>query len=204
MHAVDPKRVRKDAMWLSQGDIFDMLEGYAMDYPNSTRWITLSGGNPAIHDLTHLVTKLRIHGWRIALETQGSTWHDWIRECDVVTISPKAPNMSHQFDPNVLNTFLLNMGVGIKRVNFKFVIFDKGDIEFSAQVANIFKLPPESIFLSQGNSYVNEAWDMSKLTDRLRSDYLNLLDVLSKYPGLSQVKFLPQFHVWLWGNKQGV
>src|SRR6476661_4406823 len=44
MHAVDPHRVKANAEWLTQEEILNKLG--SIYKPNSTRWVTLSGGNP--------------------------------------------------------------------------------------------------------------------------------------------------------------
>src|SRR5215472_14642665 len=58
--------------------------------------VVLSGGNPAMHDLTDLVHELHAHHFKIACETQGSRWQKWLTEIDRLVISPKPPSSGMQ------------------------------------------------------------------------------------------------------------
>jgi 7-carboxy-7-deazaguanine synthase len=89
MNAVDPLQVKLNAKWLTQLDIYN--EFMAFHKEGSTRWITLSGGNPCIHDLTELVLNLNDTGFKFAVETQGTFAPDWLKYCRIVTCSPKGP-----------------------------------------------------------------------------------------------------------------
>lgn len=66
--------------------------------------VTISGGNPLIHDLTPLVRALRNWGWNIWVETQGTIYRDWLKYCNV-TISPKPPS-AYDYDIPRLRKFL--------------------------------------------------------------------------------------------------
>src|SRR5579875_1830669 len=46
------------------------------------RRVTLSGGNPALHDLSGLLARLKAGGWLTHMETQGSMAPAWLRELD--------------------------------------------------------------------------------------------------------------------------
>ena len=215
MHAVDAKQVKANASWLTQDqicDLFDPENILATDFP--TKWITLSGGNPCIHDLWWLVNKLKGWGYKIAVETQGTMCPEWLMDTDIITISPKGPGMGEMFEPDAYQNFLdvipqfkSNLG---PRVNTKVVIFGKADILFAEMVARLWVAQGRSMndfFLSQGNPFppgkgspVSPEFQHNVLKD----EYLKLFDQIKQSPTLCEAKWLPQFHVWLWANKQGV
>src|SRR3954469_19299215 len=68
MYAVDPALVRENAQRLRVDEIVDrgaQLEG-------RPDWVTISGGNPALHRLDDLVARLQQHDFKVSVETQGS------------------------------------------------------------------------------------------------------------------------------------
>src|SRR3954453_7764862 len=74
MYAVDPAVVRATAERLSDDAIVERLDGLG----GAPRWVTLSGGNPALHQLGALVGVLHERGSLVGAETQGSVWRDWL------------------------------------------------------------------------------------------------------------------------------
>src|SRR3954451_9335561 len=70
MYAVDPEIVRTTAEKLSTREIVERIE--ALD--GRPDWVTISGGNPALHTLDELVAGLHRSGFRVSVETQGSRW----------------------------------------------------------------------------------------------------------------------------------
>lgn len=218
MHAVDPSSVRMLAKRLSQQEILD--EFRAFHKPNTTRWVTFSGGNPAIHDLGELVSKLHLHGFKVSVETQGTFTPDWLKHIDDLTISPKGPGMGENTDLKVLDTFMYeNTWIGGKTTKFrpvslKVVIFDQRDIEFAAMIYERYcsggSIP---MFLSQGNPNPPDKFGDPKegssnqaYTDMVMEQigrYKMLFEDISQHPVLSNAKWLPQWHLLAWGNKKG-
>jgi 7-carboxy-7-deazaguanine synthase len=88
MYAVDPALVRANAEGLSVDEIL----GRVADLEGRPRWVTVSGGNPALHELADLVDGLHDAGFLVAAETQGSVWRPWLASLDRLTISPKPPS----------------------------------------------------------------------------------------------------------------
>ncbi len=213
MHAVDPLLVSKNAEWLTQDEIFNRLNHFYK--PFTTKWITLSGGNPAIHDLDHLIDLLQECEWKTAVETQGTIYHEWLNKVDVLTVSPKGPGMGVKFDLEVFERFMqpLRFQEGL---NIKVVIFGDADLEFAEQIADwlvVSGYPLDIMYLSQGNLYPpgkapDDIYSGFLHRDILCGLYLETLKKIQsnpdKYHFLQHVKFLPQWHVWLWGNRQGV
>lgn len=210
MHAVDPKQVSTNAERLTQDEIYIKLVQFYK--PGSTSWITYSGGNPCIHDLTQLTGLLVGGRFKIAVETQGTFCPEWLQECHVITCSPKGPGMGEIFEPDKFDAFCVNMA-DHPGFNIKLVIFDERDLEFARMILERTRgqIP---IFLSQGNpSPPGGELDIaieqglavpSDHVELLRANYLRLFEDIQCDPLLSQLKFLPQWHVWLYGNRQGV
>ena len=214
MHAVDPQRVKANAKWLTQEEIFEALQTHRESQgPHSTKWVTFSGGNPLIHDLDHLVQLLIADNWDIAVETQGTLYEDWVQACDVITVSPKGPGMGEQLEIDKLDAFMDHLR-GHQGLNMKVVIFDERDLEVAAMLYERYLLADHHYFnkyhfyLSLGNPYPPGTPIDFASPDVLRHEllerYLSLLADVMKHPVLCNVKFLPQWHVLLWGNKQGV
>lgn len=213
MHAVDPLQVKANAQWLTQTEIANLfVDGVNAEQPPTigTRWITLSGGNPCIHDLSQLIHKLKSWGYRFAVETQGTFCPAWLYDCDLITVSPKGSGMGEKFEINKYEHFISAMANSHKAVNTKVVIFNDEDITFAAEVAKIWfarGFHMDGFFLSQGNPFPPgkgaPVSDNLQL-DILRDNYLSLFDKIKTHPILSHAKWLPQLHVWLWANKQGV
>lgn len=212
MHAVDPVQVKANAKWMTQDEIANLfLPRYnGLKIVEPTQWITLSGGNPCIHDLTHLVHKLRAWGYRITVETQGTFCPKWLLDCDIVTVSPKGPGMGEIFESGKYAYFISAMANARKSVNTKVVVFGEEDLAFAEQVASIWcnhGFSMDGFYLSQGNPFPpgKGANVSSQLhVDVLRDKYLELFDKIKVNPRLAMARWLPQFHVWLWSNKQGV
>lgn len=212
MHAVDPKQVKENAQWLTQLEIYTALTTHRKEY--TTKWVTFSGGNPCIHDLTDLVFLLKDADWKIAVETQGTFHPDWLHGCDIVTCSPKGPGMGEKCDLEVLDEFMndLHWKDG---VNLKIVVFDQRDLEFARMLFERYvtvkcDILESQFYLSLGNAYppgkevAGEDNSGRTLRDRLITAYEVLLPQVMNDPVLHRVKFLPQWHVIVWDNKRGV
>ena len=206
MHAVDPDEIHKNATWLTQPEILDKFQRYQI--PGSTPWITLSGGNPAVHNLEWLVINLKRSGHRIAVETQGSMNPEWLADCDVVTISPKGPGMGEKFEQDAFEDAMFDLWVRSKHpgLNIKVVLFSDEDIEFAVRIAALlsdFNFPADRIYLSQGNPFPPGKEPQSH-RDTLIREYVAMFHKIKKNFVLSRCKFLPQLHVWIYSNAKGV
>jgi 7-carboxy-7-deazaguanine synthase len=209
MHAVDPMQVRMNAVWRTPLEIAQSLIGFRQEQaPNSVQHVTFSGGNPAIHNLIHAALCFKENGWQIAVETQGTFAPDWLGLVDTLTVSPKGPGMGANTDLNVLDyfvgrTFKLKVAT---RTNIKVVIFDERDLEFARLIHERYHKYGFNCYLSLGNtrppgrdselSYVGHMMELA-------SHYRNLFEDIKNDPLLSQWRFLPQWHVFVWGNQKG-
>jgi 7-carboxy-7-deazaguanine synthase len=220
LHAVDPRYVKANAKWMESSEILSAVA----DLP-FVPWITLSGGNPAIHDLGFLVRGLQTMEFKVAVETQGTLSPSWINMLDAITISPKPPGMGEKFERDkfvdACHKFAHHPGF-----NIKIPVFSAQDLEFAAMIADIVTLfihPLQQegrMFLSLGNPYPptldgktgsgialgitgQEPKNTAELTQTLMECFELTAQDIFQHPGLKVYRFLPQLHVLVWGNARG-
>lgn len=225
-HAIDPRQVKANAEWLTQPQLIEKFAAHTANH--CAPWVTFSGGNPCMHNLEMLVASLKLHGFKINVETQGTLCPDWLRLVDLVTISPKSPSMGEKYEPERFQkmlTMCTDWGVDTA---VKVVVFAQRDLEFAAQVFD--DMEEDDIFpgwinmqpgkyLSLGNPYPPqhenlEDLDMAANCNGLSSDEQQKLALLRDYRILCEdilldnrfrdVIFLPQLHVLTWANKAEV
>lgn len=231
MHAVDPRLVKAGAKWMTVEEIgIDISGRWSAEM---APWVTISGGNPAMWDLGHLVSYLQEQGFQVAVETQGSIWRDWLNQVDVLTICPKGPGMGERFNQEQFEKFLghvedsYNRMMNRQAVCMKSVVFSQMDFEFAVALDRILDSrhkywPRCDRFLSLGNdhppviqsdgtiadaalvSIKTSGYMFSSLPEYLLWKYKILLEDYLQDPRLSHWKFLPQLHVLIWANKAGV
>ncbi len=218
MNAVDPKQVKANAKWLTQEEIVNEFAEKTW-LSNSTRWITLSGGNPCIHDLSALVNSLKGAGHKIAVETQGTKAPSWLSMVDVITVSPKGPGMGEKTSLVELDAFMRYvMSANPTAVNIKIVLFDQRDIEFTSMIWERYGQTGVPFYLSLGNMFppiISGSTQRDPYSDgsvsisrehhmsTLIGEYKQLFEDIKTHPQLSQMRFLPQWHVFVWGNQKG-
>src|ERR1700755_1288096 len=78
LYAVDPATVRDTAVKLSAEEIVRDVKALA----GRPEWVSISGGNPALHDAQALVEGLHAEGFKVAVETQGSRFKPWLNEVE--------------------------------------------------------------------------------------------------------------------------
>lgn len=199
MHAVDPELVRANARQMTAEQIVDELDDLDTVDPNrearATPWVSISGGNPAIHaGVGGLVSALHDRAYLVNVETQGSRWQEWLERCDMVTVSPKPPSsgMDKKENPEVLRRIL-----GLPRSNLKVVVFDEEDFQYARRTILGYCGQEDRSWLSVGTKPTDSAQDV---LDRYRW----LVERTLGDPDLAKVGVLPQIHVLLWGHAQGV
>lgn len=162
--------------------------------------ITISGGNPALHKgLGELINQCHEQGWKVAIETQGSFWQDWLLDIDDVTISPKPPSSLMKTDFNKLDLFMQNLENS--NVSLKVVIFDEEDFGYAEMIHT--RYPKVPFFLQVGNDDVLTIDDQA-LVSTLLKRFEWLIDRSMKSTIMNDAKVLPQLHALIWGNKRGV
>lgn len=217
LHAVDPHSVKANAKWMIVPEIIEALKVLGGFAP----WVTLSGGNPAIHDLTELVLELNRLGYKVAVETQGTLAPHWLHLVDVLTVSPKPPGMGETFEPDKFGVFmdLFHKHPGF---NIKIPVFSALDLEFAAGIAELckgwFVELPDAFYLSLGNPWppvlessqetvqghvIPSGPDGPELTIMLLNEYKQTYDDIKNDVRLRMYRFLPQLHVLVWGNAKG-
>lgn len=215
MHAVDPHRVKANATRVPQDELANYYFQQLGERAQLCGWVTLSGGNPCMHDLTALVETLVYNGVNVAVETQGTFCPEWLGMCDNITVSPKGPGMGEIFEEDKFLHFIERFGQH-KGFNVKVVVFSAADLEFARHINQIMcdNRLSDRMYLSLGNPYPPGMDDALGTPDVLTADEQLKLELMERYgsiaedllvmPDMINVKFFPQLHVLVWGNKQGV
>lgn len=203
MHAVDKQSIAENASYMTPHQIGQEL----INRMGHCRMVTFSGGNPALWDLSELVEVLKEQKKSIAVETQGTYYKPWIKDCNIVTISPKGPGMGEKFIPAEFDGYIENLA-NHPGLNIKVVIFSNADLEFAVMIQE--RLPSHvPLYLSLGNPILpgpkqNDREFMDEHRHVLCEDYKQMAEEILSDQRLSRAIFLPQLHVLIWGNKQGV
>lgn len=197
MYAVDPAAVRAGARRLSAQRIIEEIEGLK----GSPSWVTLSGGNPALHELETLVVDLQTCGYRVAVETQGSLWRDWLGMVERLTVSPKPPS-SGMATPNHASQFedfmARALAGGRTATVIKIVCFDEADLAWAKSTAT--RWPEVPLFLSAGTPVASEG----PVRETVGDAYRWLCESVAADGALASARVLPQLHVIAWERATGV
>jgi 7-carboxy-7-deazaguanine synthase len=199
MYAVDEHEVAKLPQMNAQ-EILDKL----LNLPESA-WVTLSGGNPALFNLDEFVKLCHFAGYKVAVETQGTIFKEWLRMCEVVTVSPKPPSSGNITEDYTVEKFIRQMETD--RYNYrgnmvlKIVVFDEIDYQYAKSIFQLF--PYLERWLQVGNADVGEPE---------QGDILHRVGLLESLRELSEklladesyemldVRVTPQMHTLMWGN----
>jgi 7-carboxy-7-deazaguanine synthase len=198
LYAVLPEEVRKNATRLTAKQIDRVLAE-----PLQARWITFSGGNPALHDLGPLITLLRRKRLKIAVETQGSRWTPWLKRVDHLTISPKPPSsgeIGKKQDAQVkgfMRQVAGSMSPG--EASLKIVVFDRDDLAWAIETAERYGFLP--FFISVGTDSLG-AEPLEATAERYRE--VCELVATDGSAAAKRARVLPQLHVIAWGHRRGV
>lgn len=201
MHAVDPEQVKANRTLMSKAEIVDRLvEGMNK---TSSDWVTFSGGNPVMWDLTEVVERLQGFGKSVAVETQGSLWRNWIAQCDSVVISPKGPGMGYGELDDLDNFMVKAFAYPLEEVLvFKIPILELPDIAFAKKVA--VKYPSIPMFLSVGNQTPPmQHFDQPTMALAILRWAKVVEEKILQIPELRHVRVFPQQHVLVYGNEKG-
>jgi 7-carboxy-7-deazaguanine synthase len=189
MHAVDPNHISK-AHRLTAGEIVERVHWLKAPAP----WLTITGGDPVDWDLTGVVIPLSAE-YKIAVETQGAYWQEWLEYCHIVTVSPKGPSsgMVDRLDPVVLQKYHARLRA---RMVLKLVCFDTADLDFAERIRRF--LPDIQMYLSAGTA-LNARYPAAAVTQQYRW----LAGAVIERPKLANCTVLPQLHVLVWGQELG-
>lgn len=179
-------------------EIFEILDTLAEGNYNH---VTISGGNPALlKNMEAFVEQSKEMGIKLAVETQGTVFQEWMKLVDDVTVSPKPPSSNMETDFDKLERVLAGLGRGEGSHNLKVVVFDEQDFEYAADVH--LKYPSIPFYLQVGNPYLGTK--VQDHTSKLLEKYEQLVDMTMNDPRMNDARVLPQLHTLLWSNKQGV
>lgn len=185
-------------------EIFEQIETLA----GGPLLVTLSGGNPALYDLTELLRLGHAKGYSFTLETQGTRAKDWFSALDFLTLSPKPPSSGMPFGTSERESLADCVRRGPPGgTSLKVVVFDEADFAFAREVCALHSELP--VVLQVGNPAPNDeveiraGEDGDNLTETLLERYEWLIDQVREVRW-HHVRVLPQLHVLTWGNRRGV
>lgn len=198
LHAVLPDAVR-EAPRMTAAEIAESLGRL----PARPEWVTLSGGNPALFELGDLVARLHQDGWRIAVETQGSVWRDWLADVDLLTVSPKPPSSGMlSSDHDAESRRFLGRAIETSgRVVLKIVVFDDQDYDWARGVRESWTGVP--FHLSCGTDPPLVGATQAEALREVSVRYRWLCERAAHDPIMIDARILPQLHVLAWGHEKG-
>jgi len=169
--------------------------------------VTLSGGNPALYELSLLVNTLRQSGYEIAIETQGTRFSFWIANLDHVIVSPKPPSSGNQtpYDPqSQLRLFVKTCFEDAryhgweypKLFALKIVVFGRKDFSYARSVHEAY--PDVPMWVQVGTSVGKD--EPHHLIEKL----IRLQEMVLRDPVMFDVHATIQTHVLLHGHKRGI
>jgi 7-carboxy-7-deazaguanine synthase len=162
--------------------------------------VTVSGGNPALHKgIDEVIDLCHEKGWKVAVETQGSIWQDWMSKIDDVTISPKPPSSKMETDFKKLDHYIKQLED--RNVSLKVVVFQDEDFAYAEFIHKRYPFIP--FYLQIGNDDV-ESTDDANIVSTLLRRYEWLIEKATESTIMNDAKVLPQLHTLIWGNKRGV
>jgi 7-carboxy-7-deazaguanine synthase len=196
MYAVDEHEVAK----LPQMTIPEIVKD-VLDLPEAP-WVTLSGGNPALFDLGGLVSNLHYAGMKVAIETQGTVWKDWIASCDLVTVSPKPPSSGNITEDYTVHKFVNQWHLAAKHrpkeLVLKIVVFDDKDFEYAKMILSQF--PEFERWMQVGNPLYAPGQGGMAQTHLLLARLRWLCDKVTGDEEIGDIRVTPQMHTLMWGN----
>jgi len=209
LYAVTPELVKANSTYMTTDEII-----YKVNKLNPKRkradvsLITLSGGNPAMHDLYPLLERLREYGFETALETQGTITPKWLDLVDYITVSPKGPSSGMNFDYDKLVTFLEDCKG--KQPCIKIVVANMDDFRFALDIDDlaeqILEVPrrcsPRYYFYLQTCSPVSLD-DKDDICSTILERTRWLIETNVK-KGRGHFRVMPQLHTMLYGQVRGV
>ncbi len=140
LFAVLPDQIKKYRKMMDIGEIFDAIKAL----PRAP-YVTFTGGDPCLQDrLGDIIVRLNLElDMRVAVETQGMFFPEWLDLVDVITFSPKGPSSGNvvDIDEGLVDWLVDHIGKRSFRVCIKIVCFDQQDYNYALEVYN--KIPPQ-------------------------------------------------------------
>jgi len=192
MHAVDPKQIKANRTMMTATDIYENLCTL-----RPVHWVTISGGDPCIHKHLHEVINVLKRRFRVAIETQGAIWNDWLRLCDFVTISPKGPSSGMMTDYETLGKYLNEL----RQCCLKIVIFNDDDLQYAYEIHR--NAPQIPMWLQPGTEIdTSSEHKRDDILDRTAMIIAKVARTIDSAEGFtSNVKIIPQMHTLIWPSE---
>ena len=203
--SVLPEKVRENAVRMTEAEIAEHVFGLS----GKPEWVTLSGGNPAMMQLTHLIRYLHDAEFKVAVETQGTIWREWLATVDQLTISPKAPSSLMQDRTlEMLPPFMAQVLQKAGQANpcLKVPVFDRTDFEYAKTIKAAFPQYPFylSIVTRMGGLYGDFDGGAIDTLEDLGDRFRRVAEWTAHDPLMGDATVIPQLHVFAWGHKRGV
>jgi len=186
----DTKYALQDGIEMDEDDIVEQVH---------QRWVCITGGEPLLQNLNKLAYGLKSHGYKIAIETNGTITptKGVLMRLDLWTISPKNLDMDTRSIVDILHM--------AASYQFKFVIKHLGDIsdwlnwvEGLNSVGNSIVFQPERY--AHENDYFNFMNEMIEYVKKIKSQYTYHN---SKFVSCD-IRILPQLQWLIWKGRKGI
>ncbi|GBC93377.1 7-carboxy-7-deazaguanine synthase [bacterium HR15] len=191
LYAVLPEH-RHEWRWLNESEIVHEVQQLAPP----PILITLTGGNPAIHRLEQLIERLKIEGYRLACETQGSIACKWFRQLDILVLSPKPPSAGGSTSVAEVQACLQYAPTD---TTLKIVVFNREDYLYARALFEAFPQLPAVLQIGTPPTLQTP----QELVAHYREQTVCLLRWLHE-DRLYRVRLLPQLHRILFEATRGV
>jgi len=181
----DTKYARGGGHRMTAAEIVSAVEALA-----HAKIVVLTGGNPCIHDCGELVHELKLRGREVHVETQGTVVPYWLRDVVLVTICPKIA-----FEADLAAAVAaVNDTQMLADVQLKYVVFDGADYRLAKALHKQFPDVPMTIQPGYDCAKSLYPYGLANLAEHVASD-----------PEWGRgVRFLPQLHRLIWGDRRGV
>jgi len=125
----------------------DSLLEEAIKYPS--RLVIITGGEPAMYDLTELTKSFKKAGFQVHIETSGA--YPLVGNFDWITFSPKKFKQPLESVAKMAN-------------ELKIVVFNKSDIQWAEE--------HQKFVTSDCKLFLQPEWDKRKITEKIVFDYV--------------------------------
>lgn len=125
----------------------DSLLEEAIKYPS--RLVIITGGEPAMYDLTELTKKFKEAGYRVHIETSGA--YPLVGEFDWITFSPKKFKKPLEDVAKMAN-------------ELKIVVFNKSDIKWAEE--------HQKLVSSDCKLFLQPEWDKRNISEKIVFNYV--------------------------------
>ena len=201
-YAVLPEQVKVNSTQTDVGEIVARLTQLAEESGCYT--VTLSGGNPAIHQLDPLIRCLNNDGWKVVVETQGSIYASWFLDCELVVLSPKPPSSEMAFDRQKFLDIIRPIRLAGREICFKVVVFTQEDFDFALGVFHNVYDPGlgDTYYLQPGTDIASPSESATR--DTLAAQTQMVHEWMRRQRYFPYVRILPQIHTMVYGTRRGV